>query len=114
MCIFFNFVDFQILSAKISKRTLNGATVMLEQIEQTDSVFVENLHPGTSPDLLMLYFESKGGGQTVKEVTMLSVGTAKVSFESHEGKFFFIRQCCKRLSCFTDVFLKKMSLYFFY
>ncbi|XP_041868062.1 protein mono-ADP-ribosyltransferase PARP10 isoform X2 [Melanotaenia boesemani] len=78
--------DFQTLSAKISKRKLVGAEVTLEQIEQTDSVLVENLHPGTTTDLLSLYFESaRGGNQTVKEVTMLSEGAAKVSFANYES-----------------------------
>ncbi|GAA6226962.1 poly [ADP-ribose] polymerase 10 [Lates japonicus] len=78
--------DFQKLSERISKRGLDGAKVTLEQIEQTDSVLVENLHPGTTPDTLNLYFESKrGGAQKVKEVTMLSEGRAKVSFVNHES-----------------------------
>lgn len=78
--------DFQNLRAKISKRKLDGAEVTLEQAEQTDSILVENLHPGTTPDLLTLYFESKrGGNQKVKEVTMLAEGTAKVSFVSYES-----------------------------
>uniref|UniRef100_A0A8C9Z047 RRM domain-containing protein n=2 Tax=Sander lucioperca TaxID=283035 RepID=A0A8C9Z047_SANLU len=67
--------DFQNLSAKISKRKLDGAMVTLEQTEQTDSVLVENLRPGTASDMLTLYFESeRGGNQKVKEVTMLSEG----------------------------------------
>lgn len=78
--------DFQNLSTKISKRALDGAQVTLEQIEQTDSVLVENLHPGTSVDMLTLYFENKGGGnQQVKEVTKLSEGTAKVSFVKYDS-----------------------------
>ncbi|KAM9340624.1 protein mono-ADP-ribosyltransferase PARP10 [Symphorus nematophorus] len=78
--------DFQNLSTKISKRALDGANVTLEQIEQTDSVLVENLHPGTTPDLLTLHFESvRGGNQQVKEVTMLSEATAKVSFVSYDS-----------------------------
>ncbi|XP_045915122.1 protein mono-ADP-ribosyltransferase PARP10 [Micropterus dolomieu] len=78
--------DFQNLSAKISKKMLNGSTVTLEQIEQTDSILVENLHPGTTPDLLTLYFESNGGGnQKVKSVTLLSESTAKVSFVNYES-----------------------------
>lgn len=86
----FCFVDFQNLSAKISKRKLDGASVTLEQTEQTDCVLVENLHPGTTADLLTLYFESsRGGNQKVKEVTMLSEGTAKVSFVSYECKFLY-------------------------
>ncbi|XP_035038038.1 protein mono-ADP-ribosyltransferase PARP10 [Hippoglossus stenolepis] len=78
--------DFQTLSVRVSKRTLDGATVTLEQVEQTDSVLVEKLHPGTTQDLLMLYFESKrGGNQRVRDVTMLSEGTAKVSFVNHQS-----------------------------
>ncbi|XP_067364035.1 protein mono-ADP-ribosyltransferase PARP10 isoform X2 [Channa argus] len=77
--------DFQSLSARISGRALDGAKVTLEQIEQPDSILVENLHPGTTPDLLNLYFEStRAGNQRVKEVTMLSEDTAKVSFVSYE------------------------------
>lgn len=90
----FCFVDFQNLSAKISKRTLDGAKVTLEQIEQTDSILVENLHPGTTPDLLTVYFENKGGGK-VKEVTMLSEGTAKVSFVNYDGKFCILYNLLK-------------------
>ncbi|XP_034401235.1 protein mono-ADP-ribosyltransferase PARP10 [Cyclopterus lumpus] len=78
--------DFQNLSAKISKRKLDGAEISLERAEPTDSVLVENLHPGTTPDLLTLYFESKrGGNQKVKVVTMLSDRTAKVSFVNYES-----------------------------
>ncbi|XP_072226022.1 protein mono-ADP-ribosyltransferase PARP10 isoform X2 [Leuresthes tenuis] len=78
--------DFQTLSTKFSKRKLDGAEVTLEQIEQSDSVLVENLHPGTTADLLTLYFESeRGGRQTVKEVTVLAESTVKVSFASHES-----------------------------
>lgn len=78
--------DFQTLGTRVSRRTLDGAMVTLEQIEQTDSVLVENLHPGTTPDLLTLYFESKRGtNQKVKDVTMLSEGTAKVSFANRES-----------------------------
>lgn len=60
----------------------------LEQIEQTDSILVKNLQPGTTPDMLTLYFETKvGGNPKVKEVTMLSEGTAKVSFVNYDCKF---------------------------
>lgn len=86
------FVDFQNLRAKISKRKLDGAEVSLEQAEPTDSVLVENLQPGTTPDLLALYFESRrGGDQKVKEVTMLSDRTAVVSFVNYECTFVFIQ-----------------------
>ncbi|XP_070703042.1 protein mono-ADP-ribosyltransferase PARP10 [Pempheris klunzingeri] len=78
--------DFQSLNAKIAKKTLDGAEVTLEQVEQTDSILVENLHPGTTPDLLTLYFENTGSGsQKVKEVTMLSECTAKVTFVNFDA-----------------------------
>ncbi|KAM6974213.1 protein mono-ADP-ribosyltransferase PARP10 [Tautogolabrus adspersus] len=77
--------DFQSIGAKISKRPLDGAKITLEQVEQTDSILVQNLHPGTTSDLLTLYFENKGGGsEKVKDVTRLSEGTAKVSFTNYE------------------------------
>lgn len=78
--------DLQNLNARIARRALDGAKVTLEQIEQTDSILVDNLHPGITSDMLSLYFESKrGGNQKVKEVTMLSEGTAKVSFVNCES-----------------------------
>ncbi|XP_029022237.1 protein mono-ADP-ribosyltransferase PARP10 [Betta splendens] len=78
--------DFQNLSAKISNKMLDKASVTLEQVKRTDSVLVENLQPGISLDALTLYFESgKGGSQTVREVTMLSEDTAKVSFVNYES-----------------------------
>lgn len=82
------FIDFKNLCAKISRRTLDGSRITLEQVEQTDSIIVENLHPGTTTDMLTLYFESKrGGNQNVREVVMMSEGTAKVSFVGFEGMF---------------------------
>ncbi|KAM7372857.1 hypothetical protein PAMP_007752 [Pampus punctatissimus] len=78
--------DLQKLQAKLSMRTLDGARVTLEEIKQTDSILVEDLHPGTTSDMLTLYFKSKrGGDQEVKEVTMLSEGTARVSFVNYES-----------------------------
>ncbi|XP_062292615.1 uncharacterized protein parp10 [Scomber scombrus] len=78
--------DIQNLNARLSRRSLDGAKATLEQIEQTDSILVENLHPGTTSDMLTLYFESKrGGNQKVEDVTMLSEGTAKVSFVKCES-----------------------------
>lgn len=84
--------DFVNISARISSRRLDGANVTLEQVEQTDSIVVENLHPGTTPDTLTLYFESsRGGDQRVNGVTMLSEDTAKVSFINYECKCFTAR-----------------------
>lgn len=78
--------DFNSISAKISKRTMDGAKLTLDQTEQTDSILVKNLNPGTTADMLTLYFENKGGGsERVKDVTRLSEGTAKVSFTHFES-----------------------------
>lgn len=78
--------DFQRLSDRISKRPLSGAVVTLEEVMETDAVLVENVHPGTTADLISLYFESqRGGGQRVKEVLMMSEGSAKVIFVCFES-----------------------------
>lgn len=62
--------------------------VSLEQVTETDSVLVENIHPGTTADMVTLYFESqRGGAQQVKEVVVLSEGMTKVTFVSYECKF---------------------------
>lgn len=78
--------DFQKLHDRISKRLLSGAVVTLEEVTETDTVLVQNIHPGTSVDLISLYFESqRGGGQRVKDVVTVSEGSAKVSFVSFES-----------------------------
>lgn len=59
----------------------------MEEVEQTDSVLVGNLHPSTSPEMLSLYLESRGGNPTVMAVTKLSENTAKVSFVDYGCKF---------------------------
>lgn len=88
--------DFQTLSSRISKRTLNGAKITLEQVNETDSILVENLHPGSTADILSVYFESKqGGSQKVKEVTMLSESTAKVIFVSYQSVGIVLNQSHK-------------------
>lgn len=60
----------------------------LEEIRQTDSVWVGNLSPGTSPEMLSLYFECRSGNPPVMEVTVLSESTARVSFVNYEGRFW--------------------------
>lgn len=88
--------DFQTFSSRISKRTLDGAKITLEQINETDSILVENLHPGSTADILPVYFESKrGGNQKVKEVTMLSESTAKVTFVSYKSVGIVLNQSHK-------------------
>lgn len=80
-------LDFQSLSDNISHHSLNGASMTLEEIEQTDSVLVGNLHPGTSLDMLCLYFEGREGNHTVMDVTKVSESSAKVSFADYACKF---------------------------
>ena len=90
MCIlpYFACTDFQKLFTKISKKPLDGAQIVLEQIDQTDSILVENLHPSITADMLSLYLESqRGGGGGVKEVTIISEGVARVSFLDFDCKF---------------------------
>ena len=55
---------------------------------------MENLHSGTTEDMLTLYFESKrGGGREVKEATIMPNGVARVSFESFECKALHVMMC---------------------
>ncbi|XP_072303832.1 protein mono-ADP-ribosyltransferase PARP10 isoform X2 [Eucyclogobius newberryi] len=78
--------DFLRLCEPIAKRRLSGAAVTLEEVFETDSVLVENIHPGITADLVSLYFESqRGGGQQVREVVKLSEGLAKVTFVRFES-----------------------------
>ncbi|KAJ3609479.1 hypothetical protein NHX12_024000 [Muraenolepis orangiensis] len=79
--------DFYSLSAKISKKLLDSSKLTIEQMEQTDSVLVENLHPGISVKTLMLHFDGlfEAPGLKVKEVVMLSESTAQVSFVDFEA-----------------------------
>ncbi|KAL2080281.1 hypothetical protein ACEWY4_024074 [Coilia grayii] len=78
--------DFQKVSAKVSKRTLEGANLSLERLERADSVLVENLHPSTTEDMLSLYFESgRGGGEEVASVQMEREGVARVFFKEFES-----------------------------
>lgn len=99
------FAAIEDLSARFSKRTLDGAKVSLEQMEQTDSIYVENLRPGVNADMLELYFERQAGN-AVKDVTMLSGGSAKVSFANCDCK------CCNMcdLIYFFSHFLQSATL----
>ncbi|KAL0962201.1 hypothetical protein UPYG_G00337040 [Umbra pygmaea] len=71
--------DFQELCTKISNKPLEGAQIVLEQIDQTDSIIVENLPANVSEDMLSLYLDNQRSGE-VKDVTMMSEGVARVSF----------------------------------
>ncbi|XP_017572428.1 protein mono-ADP-ribosyltransferase PARP10 [Pygocentrus nattereri] len=77
--------DFQKISEKFSKKTLDGAKVTLEQVEHTDSVLVENLPPSVMEDMLMLYFESsRSGGGEVMDISRTAGGSTKITFKDVE------------------------------
>ncbi|XP_036421770.1 protein mono-ADP-ribosyltransferase PARP10-like isoform X2 [Colossoma macropomum] len=77
--------DFQKISEKFSKKTLDGATIALEQVERTDSVLVENLPPSVTEDMLMLYFESsRSGGGEVMDISRTAGGSTKITFKDVE------------------------------
>lgn len=89
----------------------------LEEVQQTDSVLVGNLNPGTSPDVLSLYFECRGGNQMVAGVTTLSESTAKVSFVDHDCKFcvicnFFLNPLVLSLDSLVTGFSSSMFIMF--
>ncbi|KAJ8403065.1 hypothetical protein AAFF_G00359810 [Aldrovandia affinis] len=80
--------EFKTFSAKISAKLLDGATIHPQQIEQTNTILVENLRPSITEDVLTIYFESRrgGGGEgEVKEVCMIADGIAKVTFVDFEA-----------------------------
>ncbi|XP_018582601.2 protein mono-ADP-ribosyltransferase PARP10 isoform X1 [Scleropages formosus] len=74
--------DFQNVFAKIARKPLDSAHIHPEQVEQTDSILVQNLPPGIAEDMIVLYFESKrSGGANVREFSIIKDGVARVSFE---------------------------------
>uniref|UniRef100_A0A8D2J2R8 Poly [ADP-ribose] polymerase n=1 Tax=Varanus komodoensis TaxID=61221 RepID=A0A8D2J2R8_VARKO len=81
--------EFAAVAEQVQHRALDGASVELDWVEQTDSVLVQGGAGGQlSQDLLELYFESRrGGGGRVRAVRLLSGGTtAVVTFEDSAGK----------------------------
>ncbi|XP_028673864.2 protein mono-ADP-ribosyltransferase PARP10 isoform X1 [Erpetoichthys calabaricus] len=79
-------LDIQAMRERASKRVLDGAKIELVQVKRTDSVLVTNLLSCTSEDMLSLYIENKrGGGEIVKDVTMLDGGMAKVTLENWQA-----------------------------
>ncbi|TTI15323.1 Poly [ADP-ribose] polymerase 10 [Bagarius yarrelli] len=75
--------DFEKMRSRVSKRTLDGAQLTLEQVECTDSIMVGNLTTNLTEDLLMLYFESsRSGGGDVLAVRKISQHLAKVTFKN--------------------------------
>ncbi|KAG2465163.1 PAR10 polymerase, partial [Polypterus senegalus] len=79
-------LDIQAMRERANKRVLDGAKIELVQVKRTDSVLVTNLLSCTSEDMLSLYIENKrGGGEIVKDVTMLDGGMAKVTLENWQA-----------------------------
>ncbi|XP_064204293.1 protein mono-ADP-ribosyltransferase PARP10 [Anguilla rostrata] len=96
--------EIQRLFAKINEKLLDGATIQPEQIEQTNTILVENLAPSTTEDMLTLYFESRrGGGGEVKEVNMISEGRAKVIFVDFEPVERILKQTHKLEECNLNI-----------
>ncbi|KAJ8267554.1 hypothetical protein COCON_G00127260 [Conger conger] len=96
--------EIQRLATKISAKLLDGATIHLEQINQTNGILVENFAPSTTEDLLTLYFENRcGGGGKVKEVNMMSAGRAKVNFVDFETVEHILRQTHKLENCNLNI-----------
>ncbi|KAJ8273298.1 hypothetical protein GJAV_G00099970 [Gymnothorax javanicus] len=88
------------LTAKISAKLLDGASIHPEQIDQTNIILVENLAPGITEDKLTLYFKSRrGGGGEVNEVNMISDGRAKVTFADFETVERVLKQAHKLQEC---------------
>ncbi|XP_053718390.1 protein mono-ADP-ribosyltransferase PARP10 isoform X1 [Synchiropus splendidus] len=78
--------DLPKLNEKMSKRSLQGANLTLEEIEQTDSILVEKLHPGTTSQQLLNYFKTHlNDGHSIVQVSLLSEDSATVSFVNFES-----------------------------
>ncbi|KAJ7991372.1 hypothetical protein DPEC_G00283130 [Dallia pectoralis] len=86
--------DFQKLSTKISNKSLDGGHIVLEQVNQTDSVLLENLPSSITADILSLYLENQRHGQ-VMDVTMVTEGVARVSFHDFDSVEHVINQTHK-------------------
>ncbi|XP_048472530.1 protein mono-ADP-ribosyltransferase PARP10-like [Rhincodon typus] len=79
--------DLETMKVKAKSRSLQGATLDIRQLPQTDRILVENLSPTDDKDILSLYFESRrrSNGGTVLDVTMLPGGRAIVLFQEWEA-----------------------------
>ncbi|XP_066530894.1 protein mono-ADP-ribosyltransferase PARP10 [Hoplias malabaricus] len=89
--------DFQKLCERVSRKTLDGAKITVEQVERPDSVLVENVPPGVTEDDLTLYFESsRSGGGEVMEISRISDGgPTKVTFKDVECVDRVLQKCHK-------------------
>ncbi|XP_034275898.1 protein mono-ADP-ribosyltransferase PARP10 isoform X2 [Pantherophis guttatus] len=76
--------EFLVLAGRVQSRMLDGASLVLDWVEQTDSILVRS-HRGSQlqPEVLTLYFESRrSGGGRVQAVRLLPGGMlAVVSFQ---------------------------------
>ncbi|XP_013923578.1 PREDICTED: poly [ADP-ribose] polymerase 10 [Thamnophis sirtalis] len=80
-----NHPEFLALADRVQSRVLDGASLVLDWVEQTDSILVRSHHGviQLQPEVLTLYFESRrSGGGRVQAVRLLQGGTlAVVSFQ---------------------------------
>ncbi|XP_058035038.1 protein mono-ADP-ribosyltransferase PARP10 isoform X2 [Ahaetulla prasina] len=76
--------EFLALADRVQSRMLDGASLVLDWVEQTDSILVQSHHGSQlQPEVLTLYFESRrSGGGRVQSVRLLPGGMlAVVSFQ---------------------------------
>ncbi|KAK9402788.1 polyADP-ribose polymerase PARP10 [Crotalus adamanteus] len=76
--------EFLVLADHVQSRVLDGASLVLDWVEQTDSILVQSHHGNQlQPEVLTLYFESRrSGGGRLQAVRLLLGGTmAVVSFQ---------------------------------
>ncbi|KAM3841398.1 protein mono-ADP-ribosyltransferase PARP10 isoform 3-T3 [Vipera latastei] len=76
--------EFLVLADHVQSWVLDGASLVLDWVEQTDSILVQSHHGNQlQPEVLTLYFESRrSGGGRVQAVRLLLGGTmAVVSFQ---------------------------------
>uniref|UniRef100_A0A8C5RPV6 Poly [ADP-ribose] polymerase n=1 Tax=Laticauda laticaudata TaxID=8630 RepID=A0A8C5RPV6_LATLA len=76
--------EFLALADRVQSRLLDGASLVLDWVEQTDSILVRSPHGNQlQPEVLTLYFESRrSGGGRVQAVRLLPGGMlAVVSFQ---------------------------------
>lgn len=84
------------LADRVQSRMLDGASLVLDWVEQTDSILVRSHHGSQlQPEVLTLYFESRrSGGGRVQAVRLLPGGMlAVVSFQDRTGE-----GCSRRVS----------------
>lgn len=90
------------LADHVQSWVLDGASLVLDWVEQTDSILVQSHHGNQlQPEVLTLYFESRrSGGGRVQAVRLLLGGTmAVVSFQDRTGEGCSRRVLLLHVSC---------------